>query len=94
MTGSHLARRLLGTAATGVVGVGLVELAKRITGPDVARRAAVTTTAWGLRGVRKVETGAESARLTAADILAEAKEQLGEQATPPGPDLGGHDHEH
>ncbi|MFT4083971.1 MAG: DUF1490 family protein [Nocardioides sp.] len=93
MTTTHLARRLLGTVATGVVGVGVVEAATRIAGPELARRAAVAGAAWGLRGIRSVETGAESVRLVTADILAEAKDRLGEQATPPGPDLG-HDHEH
>jgi hypothetical protein len=57
--------------------------------------AAVTTAAWGLRGVRKAEEGAESARLTVADVVAEARERIGEQAPPPGITADAeHDHTH
>jgi hypothetical protein len=47
----------------------------------------------GLRGTRRAEETAESARLKLADVMAEARERIGEEA--PTPSLGdAHDHEH
>ena len=54
--------------------------------------AAVTATEWGLRGTRRAEEAAESARLKLADVMAEARERVGEEAQPPA--IGNHDHEH
>jgi hypothetical protein len=54
----------------------------------------VTATEWGLRGVRKAEEGAESARLQVSDVVAEAKERLGEEVPPPAVGETGHGHSH
>jgi hypothetical protein len=83
------------TVLTGTLGAVAYDLLRTVAARAPIREAAVTTTAWGLRGVRKAEEGAESARLTLADVVAEAREQIGEQAPPPG--AAGdpvHDHEH
>jgi hypothetical protein len=79
------------TVLTGTVGAVAYDLLRTAVAKAPIREAAVTTTAWGLRGVRKAEEGAESARLTMADVVAEAREQIGEQAPPPG---GAEDAEH
>ena len=86
--------RVTGTLVTGVVGVAAVNTGKRLLGAGVLRRGAVTATAWGLRGLRTAEVGAETARLNAADVLAEARERVGEQAAAPGQNDGEHAHEH
>ena len=54
----------------------------------------MTTTEWGLRGMRKAEEGAESARLKMADVMAEARERIGEEVPPPAVTETAHDHEH
>ena len=47
----------------------------------------------GLRGTRKAEEAAESARLRLADVMAEARERIGEEApTPSVADAHEHDH--
>ena len=50
------------------------------------RAATVTVTAWGIRVAREAERraseSAERARLTAADVIAEAKERIGDDVTP------------
>ncbi len=47
----------------------------------------------GLRGTRKAEEAAESARLKLADVMAEARERIGEEA--PTPSISdAHQHEH
>ncbi|PYE16461.1 uncharacterized protein DUF1490 [Williamsia limnetica] len=88
---------LLGKAAatvvTGAVGVAAYNGTRELVRRAPLREAAVTATAWSLRGVRKAEEGAESARLAAADVVAEAKEKIGEQVTPPVA-TPAHDHEH
>lgn len=82
-----------GMVVTGLAGAVAYDGAKRLVRPDVVRRAAVTVTSWGLRGARAAETGAEKARLAAADVVSEAREKIGEQSLPP---AGGpaHDHDH
>ena len=87
-------RRTGAAVATGVVGVAAVDAGKRLLRAGVVRRGAVTVTAWGLRGLRSAETGAETARLNAADVVAEARERIGEQAPAPGNGTAPHDHEH
>lgn len=83
------------TVLTGTVGAVAYDVLRTVTAKAPVREAAVTTTTWGLRGVRKAENGAESARLTMADLVAEARERIGEQAPPPGlPADAEHDHEH
>jgi len=78
--------------ASGLAGAVAYDGVKRVVRRDVFRSGAVAVTSWGLRGARAVETGAERARLTAADIVGEAREKIGEQAPPPA--TGGHDHQH
>jgi Zn-dependent M32 family carboxypeptidase len=46
------------------------------------REATVTAMACGIRGVRKAEVSTERARLTAADMFAEAIERSGEEVSP------------
>ncbi len=94
MSLGDVSRKTTGTIVTGVVGVVVVEAAKRWGAPLLARRTAVIATAWGLRGARAAEAGAESLRLYGADLLAEAREELGETAPPPGAGAGDHGHEH
>ncbi|MEQ7848838.1 DUF1490 family protein [Nocardioides kribbensis] len=81
------------TLVTGLVGAAAYDGAKRAVGAGVVREGAVAATAWGLRGKRRVETGAEQLRLTSGDIVAEARERVGEQAPPPGAHEA-HDHQH
>jgi hypothetical protein len=51
--------------------------------PDPFHQASVTAAAWGLRGTRKAEEGAERARLKVSDVMAEARERIGEEVPPP-----------
>jgi len=95
MLGEGFAGKAVGTVATGVAGVVAVEAFKRWAGPRWAHRAAVQATTWGLRVTREAEVAAETARLYGADLVAEARERLGETAPPPGGGLGSdHGHEH
>ena len=48
---------------TGAVGVTAYDLARKMVAKAPVREAGVAATAWGLRGVRKAEDGAERARL-------------------------------
>jgi hypothetical protein len=82
------------TVVTGVVGVAAYEGLKRAVAKAPVREASVTATALALRGVRKAEEGAESARLAVADVVAEARERIGEEVPPPAVSNTGHDHEH
>lgn len=81
------------TVVTGAVGVAAYNGARELVKRAPLRDAAVTATAWSLRGARKAEEQAESARLAAADVIAEAKEKIGEQVTPP-VHAPVHDHDH
>jgi hypothetical protein len=85
--------KVAASVASGVAGVAVVEGARKLVGPQVVHRAAVTVTAAGLRGARAAETGAERARLALGDVVAEARERIGEQAPVPGSTVE-HDHEH
>lgn len=71
------------TVFTGLVGVSAYEVLRRAAGTAPVHRAAVTATEWGLRGTRRAEVAAESARLKVADVVAEARERIGESASPP-----------
>lgn len=70
------------TVVTGVVGVAAYEALAKAPW----RKATVLATAWGLRVAREAERkagkGAEQARLTVADVIAEAKERAGEEVPP------------
>ncbi|VAZ90599.1 DUF1490 family protein [Mycobacterium pseudokansasii] len=71
------------TVFTGLVGVSAYEVLRKAVGKAPVHRAAVTTTEWGLRGTRRAEAAAEVARLKVADVLAEARERIGDDAPPP-----------
>lgn len=78
---------------TGLAGAVAFEGVKKVVTRDTLRGTAVGVTALGLRGARAAETGAEKARLATADIVAEARERIGEQAPAPGAATG-HGHSH
>jgi hypothetical protein len=80
-------------AATGLAGAVAYDGVKRVARSRLIRNATVTGTAWGLRGFRAAEAGAEKARLAAGDIVSEARERIGEQAPAPGA-FEDHDHGH
>jgi len=82
------------TVVTGAVGVAAYEGVRKAVAKAPIREASVTATAWALRGVRKAEEGAESARLTVADVVAEARERIGEEVPPPAVADGAHEHDH
>ncbi len=71
------------TVVTGVVGAAAYEVLVKAPW----RGATVTATAWGLRAARaterKTKESAERARLTVADVMAEARERVGEQVPAP-----------
>ncbi|MCV7257985.1 DUF1490 family protein [Mycobacterium shimoidei] len=81
-----------GTVITGLVGVSAYEALRKAVRSAPVHEAAVTATEWSLRGTRRAEQAAESARLKFADVVAEARERIGEEAPPPA--VGQHDHEH
>jgi Protein of unknown function (DUF1490) len=88
---------LLGKAAstvvTGLAGVTAYELLRKGLAKAPLRETAVSAAALGLRGTRRAEEAAESARLKIADVMAEARERIGEEA--PTPAVGDvHQHEH
>ncbi|MBS9532551.1 DUF1490 family protein [Mycobacterium sp. M1] len=74
------------TVVTGVVGVAAYEAVRTVVAKAPLRQATVTVTAWGIRAAReaqrKAEHGAEQARLTVADVMAEAREHAGEVIEP------------
>jgi hypothetical protein len=82
-----LAVKAASTVFTGAVGVAAYELSRKAVSKAPLHEASVVAAAWGLRSTRKAEEGAEHARLKVADVVAEARERLGEQAQPP----AGHD---
>jgi len=90
---SGLIIRAAQTVATGLGGAVAYDGVKRVARSGLMRNAAVTVTAWGLRGARAAEAGAEQARLTVGDVISEARARLGEQAPVPGA-ANGHGHEH
>ncbi|ORA33327.1 DUF1490 family protein [Mycobacterium aquaticum] len=79
---------------TGAVGVAAYEVVRKAVAKAPIRETAVTTTAWALRGARKAEEGAEAVRLKAADVMAEARERIGEEVPPPAVADAEHQHEH
>jgi hypothetical protein len=85
--------RAAGLVVTGLAGAAAYDGVKKVVTSDAMRGAAVGVTAMGLRGARAAETGAERARLATADIVAEARERIGEQSPAPGA-TAKHDHEH
>lgn len=81
------------TVVTGAVGVAAYELMRKAVAKVPVHEAAVATTAVALKGARKAEESAELARLKVADVVAEAKERIGEDVAPPVA-AAEHDHEH
>ena len=92
MNGTRIVRSASTAVLSGVAGALAVDGARRLAGAGWLRRGAVATAAWGLRGKRSVEAGAENVRLVAGDVVAEARARVGEQAPVPGG--AGHDHDH
>ncbi|MCV7393332.1 DUF1490 family protein [Mycobacterium paraseoulense] len=70
------------TVVTGVVGAAAYEALAKAPW----RKATVIATAWGIRVAREAERkagqSAEQARLTVADVLAEARERAGREGAP------------
>jgi len=88
---------LFGKAAaglvTGVAGAAAYDLLRKAAAKAPLHAAAVSAAELGLRGTRKAEEAAESARLKLADVMAEARERIGEEAPPPSiTDTHQHDH--
>ncbi|VBA40127.1 hypothetical protein LAUMK13_02919 [Mycobacterium innocens] len=79
------------TVVTGLVGVSAYEVLRKAVGPAPIHRAAVAATEWGLRGTRRAEVAAESARLRVADVVAEARDRIGDDASLP---VGTQTHNH
>ena len=81
------------TVVTGLVGVTAYEALRRALAKAPLHETAVSAAELGLRGTRKAEEAAESARLKLADVMAEARERIGEEA--PTPSIAdAHQHEH
>ena len=58
-----------GTVVTGLVGVSAYEVLRKALDKAPLHDAAVTATEWSLRGTRRAEEAAESARLKLADVV-------------------------
>ena len=83
MTAVHgFMAKAMPTVVTGVVGVAAYEALAKAPW----RKATVMATAWGIRVVREAERkagqSAEQARLTVADVMAEARERAGQEGSP------------
>lgn len=83
MVTHELLVKAAGAVLTGLVGVSAYETLCKALGTAPIRRASVTVMEWGLRGTRRAEAAAESARLTVADVVAEARGRIGEEAPLP-----------
>jgi lysozyme family protein len=84
------------TVITGVVGVAAYDALRKVLAKAPIHEASVTAAAWALRGARRAEETAETARLKVADVMAEARERIGEEVPPPAvADADAeHDHDH
>lgn len=81
------------TVVTGLVGVTAYEVLRKAVKKAPLHETAVKGAELGLRGTRRAEEAAESARLKIGDVMAEARERIGEEA--PTPAVGDvHDHDH
>ncbi|HTM83416.1 MAG TPA: DUF1490 family protein [Mycobacterium sp.] len=82
---------------TGVVGAAAYEAVRTAVAKAPLRKATVAAAAWGIRAAReaerKAESGAEQARLTVADVLAEARERAGDDGEPVAVTDSGGDHD-
>lgn len=91
---ASLFARATGTVTTGLVGAVAYDGVRRAVSSGAAREGAVTALAWGLKGKRRAEVGAENLRLVTGDLMAEARARVGEQVPPPGTEAHAHDHDH
>jgi Protein of unknown function (DUF1490) len=82
------------TVVTGVVGVAAYEALRKAVAKAPVREASVTAATWGLKGARRAEEAAENARLRIADVMAEARERIGEEVAPPAVAQAEDAHEH
>jgi hypothetical protein len=89
-----LLSRAVTTVATGVVGVAAYGAIRKAIAKAPIHEASVTGATWALRGARKAEESAETARLKIADVMAEARERIGEEVSPPAVADAEHDHDH
>ncbi|MCV7077847.1 MULTISPECIES: DUF1490 family protein [Mycobacterium] len=81
------------TVITGLAGVTAYEVLRKAAKKAPLRETAVSAAELSLRGTRKAEEAAESARLKIADVVAEARERIGEEApTPAVSEVHDHDH--
>jgi hypothetical protein len=89
-------RRLVDYAIAGTVGNLLVRGATRAAPAlrPALGRATVASLAQGIRWSRQLEGAAEEARLRTGDLLAEARERLGEDASPPDTPASPDAHDH
>lgn len=87
-----LLSRAVTTVATGLVGVAAYEATRKAVAKAPIHEASVTAATWALRGARKAEESAETARLKIADVMAEARERIGEEVPPPPVAEADHDH--
>ncbi|GHP17865.1 DUF1490 family protein [Rhodococcus fascians] len=86
--------KAVSTVVTGAVGVAAYNGAKKLYEKAPVRKAAVSATELGLRAARKAEVHAESARLAVSDVVAEARDRIGEEVQPPTASDAGHGHAH
>lgn len=89
-----LLSRAATTLATGLVGVAAYEATRKAVAKAPIHEASVTAATWALRGARKAEESAETARLKIADVMAEARERIGEEVPPPAVADAQPDHDH
>jgi len=88
-----LLARAAGTVFTGLVGVTAYEVVRKAAAKAPLHETAVSAAELGLRGTRKAEEAAETARLKLADVMAEARERVGEEVPPPSiSEVHQHDH--
>ncbi|KKC02712.1 hypothetical protein AWC17_11445 [Mycobacterium nebraskense] len=93
MAGYALLTKAASTVVTGLVGATAYEVLRKAVAKAPLHETAVSAAELGLRGTRKAEEAAESARLKIADVMAEARERIGEEApTPSVGDVHQHDH--
>lgn len=93
MAAYGLLAKAASTVVTGLVGVTAYQAVRKAVAAAPLHETAVAATALGLRGTRRAEEAAESARLKIADVVAEARERIGEEAPAPAAELA-HDHDH
>ena len=86
--------KVASTVVTGVVGVVAYEGLRKTWAKLPVREASVTAVSYALRGTRKAEECAESARLNVADVVAEARDRIGEEVPPPAVADTEHAHDH